>query len=82
MKKKLSTASKKLSHGQQNTQPSRLTPTIFPPPKNQASTEKLVQLDLNNAEFQRTSLTGRFDFCREISNNRRAQSGACLQCFG
>jgi hypothetical protein len=53
MKKKLSTASKKLSHGQQNTQPSRLTPTIFPPPKNQASTEKLVQLDLNNAEFQR-----------------------------
>ena len=54
MKKKPSIASKKLSHGQQKTQQSRLTLTIFPPPKTQASTEKHVQLDLNNAEFQRT----------------------------
>jgi hypothetical protein len=54
MKKKPSIASKKLSHGQQKTQQSRLTLTIFPPPKTQASTEKYVQLDLNNAEFQRT----------------------------
>jgi hypothetical protein len=54
MKKKPSIASKKLSHGQQKTQQSLLTLTIFTPPKTQASTEKHVQLDLNNAEFQRT----------------------------
>ena len=54
MKKKPSIASKKLSHGQQKTQQSRLTLTIFPPLKAQVSTEKHVQLDLNNAEFQRT----------------------------
>jgi hypothetical protein len=49
MKKKPSIASKKLSHGQQKTQQSRLTLTIFPPLKTQALTEKHVQLDLNNA---------------------------------